>query len=605
MRMASMRRGFVGNSFELIEVAPTRVTRGARSARHKEYPIPRATVVVCRIALSALFCAPALVSAEVVISEVAWMGTQRSANDEWMELYNTGDTAVDLTGWQLTAADGSPAIALEGSIAPKSYFLLERTDDTSVPSVVADLIYTGALGNDGEVLQLTEANGSVVDRVDGSDAWAIGGDNDTKATLSRSGRTWITAQATPGQENATEEMVSDERPESAQEEKGEQKETTPDHSDAAGDRSEPKAQAPAQDEADRDRPMPKPRLSVEVGDDRRASVGQKLSFEAIAFDYDGDRLRASYRWNFGDGTTAEGRRVEHVYGYEGAYVVQVTARTNLFREPLVARDRLVVTVESARVALKDVTEDYVAIVNQEGREVDLSGWRLVTNEEAFKLPEQSVLLPGATLMLSHTTTGLAADDGEQVALYYPSNILAAQYPPDQRERVLGGGTEQATENAVTRDRKRPAKDDTRAAGASVVREPVAQPRVAPPTKQPAQDIVPVQTQLAAESFAAEDATPKQSAPDASAREAGKNDESSSLMLWLLALGGVLGIGAAATLVMAREEQANEPLPAQRAPNIQTRAAEYEIIDETENDHEGAYDEDRGREAVRTPFPGGF
>jgi len=39
----------------------------------------------------------------IVINEIAWMGTENSANDEWIELYS--DQQVNLTGWILEAAD--------------------------------------------------------------------------------------------------------------------------------------------------------------------------------------------------------------------------------------------------------------------------------------------------------------------------------------------------------------------------------------------------------------------------------------------------------------------------------------------------------------------
>ena len=77
---------------------------------------------------------------DVIISEIAWGGTAASANDEWIELYNTTASPIDLTGWTLNAADGSPSIALSGSIAGMGYFLLERTDDTTVSDIAADLI---------------------------------------------------------------------------------------------------------------------------------------------------------------------------------------------------------------------------------------------------------------------------------------------------------------------------------------------------------------------------------------------------------------------------------------------------------------------------------
>src|SRR3989338_10176428 len=106
------------------------------------------------VAIVGLF--PFSASAQVVVNEIAWMGTSVSANAEWMELFNNGNTAVDLTGWHLVAANGTPSITLSGTIAANGYFLLERTSDASVPAVTANQIYTGALTNSGTSLTLTD-----------------------------------------------------------------------------------------------------------------------------------------------------------------------------------------------------------------------------------------------------------------------------------------------------------------------------------------------------------------------------------------------------------------------------------------------------------------
>ncbi len=117
----------------------------------------------------------------VAINEIAWMGTSYSYNNEWIELHNTTNAAIDLTGWTLNAVDGSPVISLSGIIAAGGYYLLERTSDNSVSGVTADLLYTGSLGNSGEILELRDASGALVDN---ADAW-YAGDNTTKATMER------------------------------------------------------------------------------------------------------------------------------------------------------------------------------------------------------------------------------------------------------------------------------------------------------------------------------------------------------------------------------------------------------------------------------------
>ena len=118
---------------------------------------------------------------QVVLNEIAWMGTTTDANDEWIELLNNTGSPINMTGWTLTAADGIPSITLTGTIPAGGHFLLERTDDTSVPGVAADQIFTGALGNPGEVLELKDGGGGLEDSVD---AW-YAGNNTTKATMQR------------------------------------------------------------------------------------------------------------------------------------------------------------------------------------------------------------------------------------------------------------------------------------------------------------------------------------------------------------------------------------------------------------------------------------
>lgn len=129
--------------------------------------------------------APAPAGGEVVINEVAWMGTVANSNHEWIELYNTTGSSVDLTDWTLSAADGSPNITLVGSIPANGYFLLERSSDDTVKNITAEQIFSGALENSDEGLELRNSSGVLIDTAnnDGGD-WPRG-DNSTKASMER------------------------------------------------------------------------------------------------------------------------------------------------------------------------------------------------------------------------------------------------------------------------------------------------------------------------------------------------------------------------------------------------------------------------------------
>ena len=121
----------------------------------------------------------------VVINEIAWMGTENSHNDEWIELYNNSGANVNLDEWILKANDKSPEIKLSGFILSKGFYLLERTDDGSVNKVSADIIYKGALNNKGEILELFDGQGNLIYKLDCGKAWPAG-NNETKQTMERS-----------------------------------------------------------------------------------------------------------------------------------------------------------------------------------------------------------------------------------------------------------------------------------------------------------------------------------------------------------------------------------------------------------------------------------
>ena len=121
---------------------------------------------------------------DAVINEIAWMGTENSASDEWIEIYNNSSLDLNLNGWQLITEDKELIINLEGNLKKGDFFLIERTDDQTLPDIKADLIYKGSLNNKGEFLKLIAENGNVIDEADCSSDW-FAGENETKKTMER------------------------------------------------------------------------------------------------------------------------------------------------------------------------------------------------------------------------------------------------------------------------------------------------------------------------------------------------------------------------------------------------------------------------------------
>ncbi len=90
----------------------------------------------------------------VVINELMWMGTKASLADEWIELRNTTNAAIDLSGWQLTnsaPSNGTLTIPTGKSIEANGYFLISNYDQanaSSILNVASDWVTTSlSLGN--------------------------------------------------------------------------------------------------------------------------------------------------------------------------------------------------------------------------------------------------------------------------------------------------------------------------------------------------------------------------------------------------------------------------------------------------------------------------
>ena len=126
---------------------------------------------------------------DVVINEIAWMGTETSSADEWIELYNNTNEDINLSGWGLYETGGETLIEpLIGIINAKSYYLVERTNDYTLPDIEASQPPTSwsgyGLGDNGEHLQLLDNNSNIIDEVNNANEWFTG-DKTTKQTMER------------------------------------------------------------------------------------------------------------------------------------------------------------------------------------------------------------------------------------------------------------------------------------------------------------------------------------------------------------------------------------------------------------------------------------
>ena len=151
----------------------------------------RSFMIVLILALSVSPVTLAQMSAgEVIINEVAWMGSSDSFQDEWIELYNTTGAPIDLAGAKII--EGTATFILDNTVCASAtctipaggYFIIEG-DEAAIEDITADAIIGLGLSNSGELLELRNDTDALVDVANPLAAMWFAGDNTTKQTMER------------------------------------------------------------------------------------------------------------------------------------------------------------------------------------------------------------------------------------------------------------------------------------------------------------------------------------------------------------------------------------------------------------------------------------
>ena len=182
--------------------------------------------------------------------------------------------------------------------------------------------------------------------------------------------------------------------------------------------------------------IPIPTLRLVTGGDRIVSSGADTPFTAVVYDNKGNKRDDAFvTWAFGDGMKRTGASVLHAYRAPGEYVAVVHASTPDGGEEIAL---IAVMVKSARVSIASVAADGISLENTDARTLDLSFWRLVAGGREFKIPADTKILAGRTILFPALVTGLSAADS--AALLYPSGEVAALFPaiaPIEEQPSLG------------------------------------------------------------------------------------------------------------------------------------------------------------------------
>lgn len=378
-------------------------------------------IVVISVTLCGFFSNPAASNAagSVLINEISWMGTDASASDEWIELYNSSSSEIDLTGWNLYEAGGETLIvALSGKISAGGYYLIERTNDDTIKDILADLSHSfggSGLNNSGENLVLKNSIGEIIDSVDASSGWQAG-DSSSKSTMERKqDGTWQTndgvtkngvdasgnpIKGTPKSSNSQGVIPLVENTGQNSTQQG----TTGGGSGSGSSSAETKV------------------LKAEAGADVFIEKGYPISFNGLS-----SIGAEKYKWYLGDGTIKEGAEIVYTYKFPGTYMVTLEVssgeRTSI--------DQLRVFIFGGRAVINEFfignLQNYgqwVEIYNPNNETLDISRWILSNGEKNFIIPEFVVIPRGGFLVFSQEVTGLDFSSSKKLSIKYPTGVIA-------------------------------------------------------------------------------------------------------------------------------------------------------------------------------------
>lgn len=342
------------------------------------------------------FVLPSPLSAAFIISEIMYDVPGTDSGREWIEIANTEGSPRDVSGFKFFEANTNHGLVLySGSGVVASGEAAVIADDAEKflidwPSYTGVLLESSfSLSNAGELLLLRDS--SLLDLDSVSYDVSIGGAGDGN-TLTRQGSAFVAAAATPGVHASVTEQTQNQT-------------ALPQTSS----QTTPQATASAPDA-----------LTVHLEAEATSLVGAGSFFEATAYGVKGEPLVSNvrYLWNFGDGATAEGKRVFHVFHYTGKYSVQVTAAYNYSS----GSARSEVQAVAGAVSFEAQNDGSALIKNQTGQHVEIGLWSLRAGEKVFVIPEGTRVMQNEGVRFAPAVLGFSVDTATE--LFYPNGSVA-------------------------------------------------------------------------------------------------------------------------------------------------------------------------------------
>lgn len=367
-----------------------------------------------------LFFVPRIIFGAVVINEVLYDPEGVDTGKEYIRLYNNGDSAIDLTNWDLDPSSAAYFTFPSFVLGAKSFVTIHI--GASGTNTLTDLYNNGSTNMSNTAGPVALFNSTTHSKTTLVDYIEYGAGNQTNESKAVDAGIWTAGAFIPdapegkaiklkidGQDNNSpddwieaEPTINVSDPESASQTTEQQGMTS----------------------AINNPPLP------DAGSDIIAFIGQEINFDGTkSTDPENDEL--AYSWNMGDGKLIEKPNFNYKYLYPGTYLVTLM----VYDGRNYATDTITVKIQSIQITINEFMpnpsgkdeEEWIEIFSNSNSITDISGWQLDDEDggsKPFVFPQNTLIAPKSYLVFPRQITGIALNnDKGSVRLLMPENVV--------------------------------------------------------------------------------------------------------------------------------------------------------------------------------------
>lgn len=394
---------------------------------------------------------------QIHITEIMYDPSGSDTGREWVEVQNTGTSAIDFTTWKFFEANVNHGIdQIDGysqELQPGEYGVVVSDKAkflADFPNFLGKIFKSSfSLSNSGENLAFkAESSGAIIDQYLYDVSLGAAGDGNTI----QKGMVWLAAFPTPGLTNVSSDSGGTNNTST----------TTATSSSQIGGTSTTTVATTTQVSTST-LPVSTPVVSGSGGGyvvpqlfgavilPQVALAGVDTLVQGQGFLLGGKSVQnPRFSWNFGDGTVGQGASTTHRYKYPGTYHIAMDVAVTMNNNEISTLEHATIIVVAPEISISEEKDEngdiYIKIENETKYSLEISSWvvqRGNVGGEHYVLPKNTFISPYTAIRIPQEVTKFQNNDTLRlVELLFPNGKIAARYDPvESMLNVLATTTE--------------------------------------------------------------------------------------------------------------------------------------------------------------------